>query len=285
MRMVTPMNSNGSHATPRAEPAQALELTGERTAPGHKLENYWFVRHEIAYSWSLKQIQDHSASSDAPLVIVDAGCGEGYGANMLSAIPQSHVIGLELDDSAATHARATYGPRVEILNANLDQWPLMDSSADVVVTMQVVEHLWNLKAFFAECRRVLKPGGLLIVTTPNRLTFSPGLQRGETPTNPFHVEEFDMDQLSGLISKAQFNEIQERGVHHDGALLDWESANGSIVNAQIQAALDTQNHGSTWPDELVSVIEWVDTSCFSISSADLEHSVDLVVTAVRPLND
>lgn len=261
-----------------------LALTGERTAPGHALEQYWFARHEVAYEWSanlIRQTVQTAATPDSAneLVIVDAGCGEGYGAHLLGAELDAEVLGLELDESAAAHARARYGDTITILEANLDNWPTAAASADVVVSMQVVEHLWNLPKFWSEALRTLKPGGLLIITTPNRLTFSPGLARGAKPTNPFHVEEFDMQQLAESIEQAGFTAISCQGLHHAPSLQAWESAHGDLVELQVKAALAAESTGATWPSELAAKVASISNSDFEINATDPETCADLVITA------
>ena len=74
--------------------------------------------------------------------------------------------------------------RVEVVAANLAALPLADSSVDIVINFQVIEHLWDQPQFVSECARVLRPGGRLLMSTPNRITFTPG---SDTPVNPFHT--------------------------------------------------------------------------------------------------
>ncbi len=267
-----------------------LVLTGERTAPGHTLEQYWFARHEVAYQWSVETIRRFSQETGNidevdDLAIVDAGCGEGYGAQLLATALRAKVVGLELDTAAAQHAQARYGDTVTVLEANLDDWPVDSDSTDIVVSMQVVEHLWNLPKFWSEAKRVLRPGGLMIITTPNRLTFSPGLGRGEKPTNPFHVEEFDMEQLATLIADAGFAEVTCFGLHHSSELKDWESQNGDLVGLQVEAALNAEADGTEWPESLVAKISSVTNDDFEISPANPDTCADLVITARKLLDD
>ena len=120
-----------------------LHLTGERTVPGVPQENYWFRRHEAAYRW----VTEHCAPAGA--VVVDAGSGEGYGADMLHRSGAAEVIALEYDESAAAHCAHRY-PKVATLRANLDSLPLPDASVDLLVTMQVIEHLWDTSAILDE---------------------------------------------------------------------------------------------------------------------------------------
>ena len=71
--------------------------------------------------------------------------------------------------------------------------------------MQTVEHLWDQPAFVAECARVLVPHGLLVLTTPNRRTFSPDWVPGTPPTNPFHSRELDADELVELVATSSMS--------------------------------------------------------------------------------
>ena len=79
--------------------------------------------------------------------------------------------------------------------------PFPDGPFDAVVSLQVVEHIWEQPRFVAECARVTRPGGWVALSTPNRLTFSPGVARGEKPLNPFHVNELDAEELLELLPR------------------------------------------------------------------------------------
>lgn len=81
------------------------------------------------------------------------------------------------------------------------------SSLDVVLNLQVIEHLWDQAGYLAESARVPRPGGLLMVSTPNRLTFSPGR---DTPLNPFHTRELTAGEPIGLL--AEDSEIHGRAI-------------------------------------------------------------------------
>ena len=194
-------------AVPMEQPAaeHPLPLTGERTMPDIDHEHYWFTRHLAAYRW---------AGQFCRGTVLDAGAGEGYGTAEL-AKEATLAIAMDLDHRTCAHAMRRY-PEVVAITGNLWSWPLATASVDVVISMQVIEHLWDPSAFFAEAHRCLRPGGLLVVSTPNRLTFSPGLARGERPLNPFHVEEFDGAQLVGMVVHQDFQQITLTGVL-DGA--------------------------------------------------------------------
>jgi cyclopropane fatty-acyl-phospholipid synthase-like methyltransferase len=110
----------------------ALTLTGERTLPGIWHENYWLRRHQAAY--------DVFAPLCAGARVLEAGCGEGYGAARLSAEGARVVIGVDLDSPTLSHLLATY-PSVFPVRANLVHLPCADASIDVVVSAQTIEHL------------------------------------------------------------------------------------------------------------------------------------------------
>jgi SAM-dependent methyltransferase len=255
--------SGDREESPAVDP---LPLTGERTVPGVPEENYWFRRHEIVYACLLGRCSGR--------VVLEAGAGEGYGANMIADVA-SRVVGLDYDTGAVEHVRAAY-PRVEMIQGNLAELPLPDGSVDVVVNFQVIEHLWDQPRFLRECLRVLRPGGELLISTPNRITFSPGR---DTPLNPFHTRELDAGELAELLVEAGFRVELMTGVWHGPELAKLDAKwGGSIIDAQIQRALS----GTPWPAELAADVAAVCTGDFELRTEDIDASLDLVAIAVRP---
>lgn len=249
--------------------ADALPLTGERTVPGLAEENYWFRRHEVVY----QRLVERCAGRD----VLEAGSGEGYGADLIADVA-SHVIGVDYDEGAVAHVRSRY-PRVDMRQGNLADLPLDDGSVDVVVNFQVIEHLWDQGQFVAECARVLRPSGTLLMSTPNRITFSPGR---DTPLNPFHTRELDAAELTDLLTAAGFEVQAMLGVHHGAGLRALDARHGgSIIDAQITRALA----GAPWPADLLADVESVRTDDFDLLDAGeraIDESLDLVAIAVRP---
>ena len=249
-----------------------LTLTGERTVPGLDVENYWFRRHEVVYQ--------RLAQRCADLDVLEAGCGEGYGADLIAGVAR-RVTALDYDETTVAHVRARY-PRVQIMHANLTELPLADASVDVVVNFQVIEHLWDQARFVSECARVLRPSGLLMVSTPNRITFSPGR---DTPLNPFHTRELNADELTQLLVDAGFAMDGVYGVFHGPRLAEMDARHGgSIIDAQIARAIADE----PWPAELLADVAAVTSADFDMVEAatdevrHIDDSLDLVAIAVRP---
>jgi SAM-dependent methyltransferase len=249
--------------------ATGLPLTGERTVPGVDRENYWFRRHEAVYL--------ALAPECAGAVVLDAGVGEGYGAALLARTAR-RVVGLELDPAVAAHVGGRY-PAVATVRADLQAFPVGDGVVDAVVNLQVIEHLWDQPGFLAECARVLRPGGLLHCATPNRLTFSPGAGPDDRPLNPFHTRELTGTELAALVADAGLVVESLVGLHHGPGLRDLDARHGgSVIDAQIALALS----GQAWPDQLAADVAGVTADDFVLRADDLDASLDLLVTAVRP---
>ncbi|GAA1336519.1 class I SAM-dependent methyltransferase [Saccharothrix algeriensis] len=244
---------------------EPLPLTGERTVPGIAVENYWFRRHEAAYL----DLVHHCAGA----VVLEAGCGEGYGAALI-ARSAARVVALDYDEATAAHAARAY-PGLAVLRGNLAALPLRAASVDVVANLQVIEHLWDQEGFLAECARVLRPGGRLLVTTPNRITFSPGR---DTPLNPFHTRELSAAELVGLLTGAGLAVERLAGLRHGPRLRELDARfGGSVIDAQVAVAVG----GGPWPPDLLAAVGGVRSADFELSPDDLDASLDLVAVAVR----
>ena len=239
-------------------PSPGPQLTGERTLPGIWHENYWFRRHEAGYRWAVDTLGAEGRS-----VVVEAGVGEGYGAAMLARAVAGPVLGLDLDQPTLRHLRATHRG-VDAARANLVALPLRDRSVDAVVSAQTVEHLWDQDTFVSECARVLRPGGRLLLTTPNRRTFPPG--------NPFHSRELDAAELADLVARHLEVDTVE-GLHHGPRLRDTDEALGGVVAAQLRAPYDE------WGAHLAAAVRSVAADDFTTGPSD--DCLDLLLVATR----
>ena len=235
-----------------------LILTGERTLPGIPEENYWFQRHVVAY---------HDAAERVPgMDVLDAGCGEGYGSAILAGRAAS-VVGVDAERDVIEHAAERY-PSVRFQTGDLATLAFPDGSFDAVVTFQVIEHLQSPRGFVTECARVLRPGGMLVLSTPNRLTFSPTGVR-----NPFHTVEFAPAELRGVIEDTFV--VQMLGGTFHRLRLDLVER---LMRASLPERLISQPVPE-WPAWLRRVVTAVTPKDFAIRERQVERSLDLVVVA------
>jgi SAM-dependent methyltransferase len=118
--------------------------------------------------------------------ILDVACGTGYGTAMLGA------VGVDLSLEALRYARRHPAPYVAADAARLPFGRVFDS----VVSFETIEHVADPERFVAECARVLKPGGVFIVSTPNRELWSP---RSARPVQRHHVKEFTKREFLSVL--------------------------------------------------------------------------------------
>ena len=168
------------------QPSTDLPFTGERLT--RELHGQVELEHLHRYCFA----RDLCAGRD----VLDVASGEGYGSAILATVARS-VVGVELSVEATTHAKAAYPEEnLEFISGDATQIPLSDATVDVVVSFETLEHLPDQDKFFNEVRRVLRPGGLLIVSTPDRHVHS-GIGMG---VNPFHVHELSYSEFETSLS-------------------------------------------------------------------------------------
>ena len=177
-----------------------LELTGERTLPDVPAENYWYRRHLIVYEWIAARVTGGT--------VIDMACGEGYGSEVL-ARGAAEVVGVDANPEAHEHAAARYSrPGLRFERALVDSY---EQPADAVVFLQTIEHLEDPGAVLDHFRSLLKPGGVVFVSTPNVLTLAPkGAPRSD---NPWHVHEYRRDEFERLC-REHFAQVELYGLFH-----------------------------------------------------------------------
>ena len=136
--------------------------------------------------------------------VLDAGCGVGYGAALLAADART-VIGVDIDASAIEYARRRYGaPNVTFRVGDVTALDLEDDSVDVVCAFEAIEHVRGPERFLSETRRVLRDGGLLLVSTPR-------VERTSVrPANPHHEREYSAPDFEALL-RTQFSSVELLG--------------------------------------------------------------------------
>jgi glycosyltransferase involved in cell wall biosynthesis/ubiquinone/menaquinone biosynthesis C-methylase UbiE len=168
-----------------AIPTKSLEFTGERmtTAIDGQIEFEHFHRYCLA--------RDLCQGLD----VLDVASGEGYGSAILANVARS-VTGVDIDSGSVAHAREAYrAENLRFLQGNALDLPLDDASIDAVVSFETLEHVREHARFAAEVRRVLRPGGFFIVSTPERMVYS---ARGEH-FNEFHLLELTEPEFESFL--------------------------------------------------------------------------------------
>lgn len=166
-----------------------------------KEEYLLYLRHVFVYKFAKDKIPQNN-------LILEVGCGEGYGASLLSQTARK-LIGLDIDKDTILHARHKYGTKTCIFKTyNGVNIPFKDSTFDAVVSFQVIEHIKDDNLFVSEIYRVLKKKGIFILTTPNK-TYR--LRPNQKPWNKFHIREYYSHELKSLL-KQHFSKVAIWGI-------------------------------------------------------------------------
>jgi ubiquinone/menaquinone biosynthesis C-methylase UbiE len=184
--------------------------TAERSSHLDPSENVIYQRHLIAYKEAAKLVRG---------TVLEVGSGEGYG--IIELAPKAdHYIAVdkyntEISDELKKENNITF------IQAEVPPLKgIKDNSVDFVVTFQVIEHINDDEMFLQEIHRVLKPGGKLILTTPNSMM---SLTR-----NPWHTREYTPEQM-GEVLKISFDNYELKGVFGNDKVMDYYNKNKESV--------------------------------------------------------
>ena len=134
--------------------------------------------------------------------VLDAGCGMGYGSAQLAEAGASRVHGFDCCAEAVAFAARSYSrPNLSFAVAAADRLPVPDGSYDVYLSFETVEHVEDDLGLLAEAARVLRPGGLLHISTPNRELLDPGTSFEDKPFNRFHIREYCRGELAARLER------------------------------------------------------------------------------------
>jgi SAM-dependent methyltransferase len=172
-----------------------LRFTGERVVPNGD--------HDILQAGLLtihQAIYQVIAASCTHKQVLDLGCGTGHGMQMIERSSPARVWGADLAPEAVRYAAHRYPATARrLVVCDALQLAFAPARFDVVSAVEVIEHVPSARALLDQVRYVLKPDGTCFVSTPNRLTHSPGSPR---PINPFHVAEYTYSELEALLRQA-----------------------------------------------------------------------------------
>ncbi len=164
------------------------EFTGERVIPGQVNDDLW-AEHVARYAFAARLADGRR--------VLDSGCGTGYGVNEL-ARSAAWVAGADIAPEATKYARShASNGNTAFLQASAAALPFPAAVFDLVTAFEVIEHLASWRDLLSEARRVLAPGGLFLVSTPNRLYY--GDSRRLDGPNPYHVHEFEFAEFDAAL--------------------------------------------------------------------------------------
>jgi ubiquinone/menaquinone biosynthesis C-methylase UbiE len=173
-----------------------MEFTGERFVP--QVHGTIELEHMHRYLMAC----DLAAGKD----VLDIACGEGYGTAMLARKARK-VYGVDISNETVSHASAKYNaPNISFTVGSCDSIPLPDHSIDIVVSFETIEHHDKHVEMMLEIKRVLRPGGVVIISSPDKQVYS----LDANYTNPFHVKELFADEFERLLAD-HFKNIRSFG--------------------------------------------------------------------------
>lgn len=173
----------------------SLKMTGERVLEDGYRESpvgyCIYLMHLAGYKFAEPWCKDKE--------ILDFGCGSGYGAMKMARVAGS-LVGVDVSEEAVNFARARYGAenlKFQEISENRPL-PFPDNHFDVVLSSQVLEHVYRDEMYLSEARRVLKENGIFIIITPDR---SGRLFPWQKPWNRWHLREYSAERLKTLVGR------------------------------------------------------------------------------------
>lgn len=164
------------------------EFTGERFVPNYR-----------DGSVELEHIHRYLAAEPfgKERRVLDIACGEGYGSALL-AQRGNQVVGVDIDAQTIERASDRYkGSNLTFRKGDIYCIPAASAEFDVIVSFETLEHVENHDKVIEEFKRVLRPGGMLLISTPDRDFYR---TQGETP-NQYHKKELNHSEMDLLLRK------------------------------------------------------------------------------------
>jgi SAM-dependent methyltransferase len=167
---------------------QLIEWTGERCVP-------WAPDAGVIYEHLHRYL--FASTFVRGRRVLDLASGEGYGADIL-ADAAADVVGIEIDPRAVEHARQRY-PRSNLsfqVGSMIELDDVAAQSFDAVTCFEALEHIVEHEQLISQIDRVLAPGGIVIISTPDRRIHT----EHQHQQNPFHLRELDQDEFISLLA-------------------------------------------------------------------------------------
>ena len=169
--------------------SSVLPFTGERFTPECVREIAYEHWHRYAFALSLV----------AGKQVLDAACGEGFGASLLAS-KAANVLACDIDSESIEHAKQRYGSQNNLSFQQADVTQLdaiANNSFDVIISFETLEHVLEQDRMLAGFHRLLKPNGLLLISTPDKKNYTDATG----VVNPHHLRELYFDEFSALLDQ------------------------------------------------------------------------------------
>jgi len=164
-----------------------MQFTGEKVIEGSTPKRIW-LDHVERYKFASRYIKGKE--------VLDLSCGTGYGSRILYDSGAKKVVGVDISSETINFAYAKYKVNgLEFKVGNVLNIDFPENYFDVITCFETIEHVQNQKKALMELRRILKPMGLLIISSPNRKLTSPGKSINDRPNNPFHKKEYSTGEF------------------------------------------------------------------------------------------
>jgi SAM-dependent methyltransferase len=137
--------------------------------------------------------------------VLDFGCGTGFNANALTTAKE--VLGFDVSSEAIAFARRSF-PKCQFVVADACDRKLSLGQWDRILCCEVLEHVPDMEAFLDNLRRHLSPGGIALISTPNRDVFSAGHE--PSPMNREHIKELNLEEFKAMLA-SRFGEVKVFG--------------------------------------------------------------------------
>ena len=171
-----------------------MRIEEERFCPENFMPPWVRYQHLQRYRWAAEFVVGKQ--------VLDMACGSGYGSAMLASAGATHVSGFDRSAATVVSARRAWPAlNLEFDVADADYLPVPDSSFDVYVSFETIEHVDDDEVLLAEATCVLRPGGLLLVSTPNRDLLDPGITIHDRPFNRYHTREYRHAEFEERLSR------------------------------------------------------------------------------------
>ncbi len=184
---------------------ESLTSKGERIDPDMGHHSWLIEEHQERYRFA-RQLISSEGLDNQEAIIIDCACGTGYGIDFLNRA-ETEIIGVDIDFEACQYAAKRNGGNL-IVQADARKLPFKNEVCDVVVSFETLEHVSLPEEIVSEFSRVIANQGLLIASTPERITLQAQSYRNHEKTfNPFHLAEMSSTELTSALKKNKLHDI------------------------------------------------------------------------------